>query len=179
MAVKSNETAPKRTVALDASVLINFLHMGRLDLLADLPGFEFAVPEQVAEEVTYPEQAASLATALENGLLLGAGTGGIEELSAYGELLETMGRGEAACIAIAAKRGWWVATDDRGPRVLRAIGERLGGGRRLDTPGIMLLAIRAGLLPVDEADRLKTHLETARRFRMDFYSFRDLDLPEG
>ena len=51
--------------------------------------------------------------------------------------------------------------------------ERIGEGRILNTPGILLLAIRAGLLSVDEADVLKARLET-HRYRMKFDSFRDV-----
>ena len=45
--------------------------------------------------------------------------------------------------------------------------------RILNTPGILLLAIRAGLLSVDEADGLKARLET-HRYRMKFDAFRDV-----
>ena len=83
-----------------------------------------------------------------------------------------MGRGEAACLSMAEQRGWLVAVDERG-RFLRMARERIGEGRILNTPGILLLAIRAGLLSVDEADGLKARLET-HRYRMKFDSFRDV-----
>ncbi len=37
-------------VAVDANVLINFLHVQRLDLLGKLPGFGFVIPEEVCRE---------------------------------------------------------------------------------------------------------------------------------
>lgn len=40
------------TAALDASVLINFLHLERLKILADVAEVDFVVPEQVVEEIT-------------------------------------------------------------------------------------------------------------------------------
>lgn len=46
MAVRTTGDAP-RTAALDASVLINFLHLERLDLLADIAEVDFVVAEQV------------------------------------------------------------------------------------------------------------------------------------
>ena len=73
---------------------------------------------------------------------------------------------------MAEQRGWLVAVDERG-RFLRMARERIGEGRILNTPGILLLAIRAGLLSVDEADGLKARLET-ERYRMKFDSFRDV-----
>ena len=90
-----------------------------------------------------------------------------------------MGRGEAACLSMAEQRGWLAAVDERG-RFLRLARERLGEGRILNilnTPGILLLAIHAGLVSVDEADVLKARLET-HRYRMRFDSFRDVLDPD-
>ena len=50
---------------------------------------------------------------------------------------------------------------------------RLGEGRVLNTPGLFLLGIRAGILTVDAADRMKAVLER-HRFKMRFSSFREL-----
>ena len=60
-----------------------------------------------------------------------------------------MGKGESACIAIAEQREWLVASDERG-RFLRIAKERLGEGRILNTPGLFVLGIRAGLLSVED-----------------------------
>jgi hypothetical protein len=49
---------------------------------------------------------------------------------------------------------------------------RLGKGNTLTTPGLLLVAIRDGLLTVEEADAMKAKLET-RRFTMPFQSFRE------
>jgi predicted nucleic acid-binding protein len=48
---------PTRIVVADTSVLINFLHLDRLDLLGALPGYGFWIPEHVVAEITRPEQA--------------------------------------------------------------------------------------------------------------------------
>jgi len=50
---------------------------------------------------------------------------------------------------------------------------RLGTDRLINTPGLLLLSIRAGLITIEEADAMKALLEQ-RRFRMKFASFRDL-----
>ena len=60
-----------RVVAVHASVLINLIHVDRLDLLRSLQGWEFVVPEQIAEEVSDPEQARMLASAIREGHLKG------------------------------------------------------------------------------------------------------------
>jgi predicted nucleic acid-binding protein len=159
-------------VALDASVLINFLRVERLDLLGALPGFAFTLPDQVAQEITYPEQTRALNEALETGLLRVESSTDPGEIANYAELRRVMGRGEAACLAMAETRGWDIAADEGG-RFRRLAEERLGGGRILNTAGILVLAIRAGLLSVEEADEIKARLEECR-FRMAFASFRDV-----
>lgn len=166
------EVDRERRVALDSSVLINFLRVDRLDLLATLPGYEFVVPEQVVLEITYPEQAPVLEKALERGLLRKEISTAPDEIARYAEFKRVMGRGEAACLAIAATRGWSVAADEGG-RFRRLATERLGRGRILNTPGILVLSIRAGHLTIEEADELKARLER-QRFKMAFPSFRDV-----
>lgn len=49
-----------RIVVTDANVLINLMIVSRLALLAKIPNHEFVVPEHVREEITIPEQRASL-----------------------------------------------------------------------------------------------------------------------
>ena len=161
-----------RTAALDASVLINFLRLERLDILAAIGDIDFVVPEQVVEEITVPQQIQTLNAAIRGGQLRSERSTTPDELASYAYFRQFMGRGEAACLSIAEQRGWLVAVDERG-RFLRIARERIGEGRILNTPGILLLAIRAGLLSVDEADVLKARLET-HRYRMKFNSFRDV-----
>jgi predicted nucleic acid-binding protein len=83
-----------------------------------------------------------------------------------------MGAGEAAALALASHKGWIVASDERKAFRREAI-SRLGPQRILTTPGIFVLAIRSGLLTIDEADADKGTLETCR-FVMNFGSFRDV-----
>ena len=45
-------TTPQIIVVTDANVLINLMHVARLDLCSRLPGYEFAVPDHVREEIT-------------------------------------------------------------------------------------------------------------------------------
>jgi len=166
------EGASARVVAVDASVLINLIHGNQLPLLGALRGFAFVVPQQAVEEITHPEQAALLTQALDQGHLRRESRTDPAELAAYAELRKVVGKGEAACLAMAQTRGWLVACDERG-RFLREVRDRLGAGRVLNTPGLILLAIRRGIMTVAEADSLKALLET-RRFKMRFGSFGDL-----
>jgi len=161
-----------RVVVTDANVLINLIHVGRLGLLSALPGYKFVVPREVEAEVRIPAQARELARAFDAGHVERTSFSGIEELEAYAEFVQTIGRGEAACLAMAQVQGWYVASDER-RRFLRLAEERLGPERVLNTAGIFVLAIRAGVVTVEEADRNKSALEE-RRFKMRFSSFRDV-----
>lgn len=161
-----------RTVAVDASVLINFLHLDRTDLLAAFAGWRFVVPEEVVEEIRREEQRARLQQALTLGHLAVEASTDLEEIALALDLRAVMDRGEAACLASAIHRGWSIACDERGP-FLREARDRIGLARLLDTPGLLLLAIRRGLLSIEGADALKAQLE-AHRFRMRFASFADI-----
>lgn len=47
-------------VATDANVLINFIHIGQLDVLGALPDITFMVPSEVTNEITDTMQATAL-----------------------------------------------------------------------------------------------------------------------
>ena len=162
------------TVALDANVLINFLSVQRLDLLECLPGFRFVVPMQVVQEVChpdFPDQTALLRASLAAGRLREETSASAAKSSYFAEFCQVMDLGEAACLALAEARGWHVASDEKG--IFMGIAQkRLGENRILNTPGIMLLAIKAGLLQVQEADALKARWEP-QRFKAAFASFAD------
>ncbi|HGY91949.1 MAG TPA: hypothetical protein ENK43_12340 [Planctomycetes bacterium] len=167
-----SEPGRTRIVVVDANVLINLIHVDRLDLCGSLENIEFVVPEEVVAEVTDPDQAVKLVNAFDMGHLRREASSDPAEIEAYAELWRVMGKGEAACLAIAHARGWMVASDERG-RFLRHVRERLGEGRVLNTPGLLVLAIRTGLLTIEQADQLKLTLEN-HRFKMRFASFRDV-----
>ncbi len=86
------------------------------------------------------------------------------------ELGARLGAGESACLAIAKVRGYSIATDDT--QAMRIATELLGPGRVLTTPGLLLVAIRADVITVEDADSYKAILER-RRFNMGFHSFRE------
>ena len=159
------------TIALDASVLINFLILGRTDLLARLPDVQFVVPEPAAAEVRRPDQARVLENSVASGHVRIVRTESPTDLSEIGRLRRLIGHGEAACLVVAAPQGLRVACDERG-RFLRVAGELLGEGRVVTTPGLIVLAIEAGLITVAEADEMKATLER-HRYRMPFRSFRE------
>lgn len=161
-----------RVVLTDTSILINFLHVERLDLLGKLPGYEFQVPDHVVEEILDPKLRERLEAGLQSGGLTVLSIIDLEEIEAYANFHRTLGQGEAACLAVAVRRGYFVGSDDRGA-FRRAAAEGLGKERILTTPDLIVLAIRAGVASVEEADEWKVTLE-ANRFRMRFSSFREI-----
>lgn len=161
-----------RIVVTDANVLINLMHVSRLDLLAKIPNHEFVVPEHVREEITIPEQRTTLDAAVSERWLTIEVLDDLGAITVFTELIAHIGRGEAACIAIAAQKGWLIASDEK-KRFLREATARVGAGHVLTTVDVFVLAIKAGLLTVEDADADKVTLE-GRRFKVSFGSYREL-----
>jgi predicted nucleic acid-binding protein len=120
----------------------------------------------VLAEIVLPDQKQQVDGALAVGILR------IEELSSpdgialFVELRHLMGAGEASSLALAIHKGWVVASDEKRAFRREALA-RLGPCRLLTTPGLYVLAIRAGLLSVAEADADKARLE-AWKFKLGF-----------
>jgi predicted nucleic acid-binding protein len=142
-------------VVVDATVVIHLAKARRLDLLGALEGWDFVVPDQVVEEVSYPDQAEALARALEAGHLRRESSADPAEIALYAEVRKRMGKGEAACLAMAATRGWLLASDDHGPAFRRLVGDHIASDRLIDTARIAEMACEQGALSADEAKRIK------------------------
>lgn len=108
-----------RIVVTDANVLINLMHVSRLGLLAKIPNHEFVVPEHVREEITIAEQRTTLDAAVTAGWLKIEVIDDIGAITVFTELIAHIGRGEAACIAIAAQKGWLSVGLDTAPLLPR------------------------------------------------------------
>ena len=78
-----------RVVVTDINILINFIHIGRLDLLAKLPPYSFVVPEEVLNEVSDSDQTQALQVAISSGALAVAQLTYPAELSIYANLLSS------------------------------------------------------------------------------------------
>lgn len=130
------------------------------------------VPDAVLAEVTLTDQQTQVTAALSAGTISLCQTTTMPELTLYAELRSVMGSGEAACLAIAVSNGWSVASDEK-KRFRREVLTRLGPTQLLTTQEIYVLAIRAGVLTVSEADGDKAAL-AERRFVMKFGSFAEI-----
>ena len=165
-------TTPQIIVVTDANVLINLMHVARLDLCSRQPGYEFVVPDHVRAEITDANQRVALDDAVVRSVVRIEAITDVSAVTLFTELIAHIGRGEAACLTLAIERGWWVASDEQ-RRFRREAERRIGADRIIGTKDLYLLAIRAGLLTVEQADEDKTVLER-HRFKMDFESFCDL-----
>jgi len=132
----------------------------------------FHAPQEVLNEVSEPGQMRKVEEALESGVLRRLKIVDVEELEAVAEYVEQFGKGESACLAVAIHRHWVVATDEtKDRRLSREIASN--GIKLINTPGILLKAIRRGSLSVQAADLIKAELEE-NRFKMSFKSFQEL-----
>ena len=165
-------TPSPRTLVVDANIIINLLHVGRLALLAALPGYECVVPEEVVAEITNPAQRQELDVAISNGYLRVETITDFDDLVEYAELRRTLGRGEAACLVLARRHGWLVGSGENG-RLKREGSTRLGWGGTVHTAGLLGSANRAGLVSIEDADQVKAILEQ-HRFVLPFASFGDI-----
>ncbi len=159
-------------ILTDANVLINLIHIGQLDLLRQLPGYRFVVPEHVADEVQQDDQARRLAEAMADEVLAPTAITDLDEMALYTELHRTLGQGESACLAIAVHRRFSIASDEKKAFRRTAI-KKIGEQRLMQTQDLIVMAIREGLVTVAQADQWKRELET-KRFKVKFNSFQDL-----
>lgn len=159
-------------VVTDANVLINLIRIGQLPLLGQLDGYRFLVPAEVVNEITEQDQREALSEALARGYLEQVVVDTMESLQLFAELRDVMGKGEAACLALAATMGSHIASDEK-KRFRRRAVELIGEERIVRTEGILLAAIRQGHISVAEADGFKAVL-AANRYAMSFGSFSEL-----
>lgn len=134
-----------RIIVTDANVLINLFKAGLLLLPSRLPGYEFIIPEHVQAEITYPDQREALNRAISEG------TYKVQKLTEPSDIFELvrltkfLGRGESACLVLAQRHRWMVASDEKG-RFRRMAGESIGLERLVTTEGILIFAVRAGAI---------------------------------
>jgi predicted nucleic acid-binding protein len=159
-------------VATDTCILINLMRVNRLDLLGALPQYVFYVPPEVTEEIEHPDQQRALQEAIRQGWIRQTRLEDPMELQSFAQATAQLGKGESACIALAEKRNWVLGTDDskgaKWKKVISALGIQI-----LNTPGIILLAVRKEVLTIQQADEIKDALQQ-NRFQMGFSSFGDL-----
>jgi predicted nucleic acid-binding protein len=174
LAARGDGRRERELVVVDTSVLLNFLRVGRLDLLLELPDHEFLVTDHVRREVTDQQNARVLDAALNDQRLREERVDAPDELEAFGRLatVRTLGVGECAALAVAVCRQLPIAIDDKAAR--KKAKAMYGFDRFVGTADLVVAAIRGGLVDVVAADLMKLRWEVELRFRMGFGSFAEL-----
>ena len=169
--------APKTILILDASVLINFLRVDRIDLFQNYRA-RLCVTEHVVSEVTnvYPDQLLRLDAAVQSGMVEVVVVTDPSELSLIAHVRTTsanrLGIGECSAIAVAERRGFALGIDDKAARKFaRTLSPTL---LILTTQDLVLSLIHCGVLTVAAADKLKDDWAKSHRFRLKIASFADL-----
>lgn len=163
---------PETIVITDTSVMVNFLALDRVELLARLPDYRFAVTDHVRAEVTahYKDQLQRLEQAIAKGILQEISVTALEEVELFAKLTATgLGVGECSAIAVASHRKHPLAIDDK--RAIKKLTKLKIDLTIYTTESLVVLLIQNGALTVEEADAMKDDLERNHRFRLPFASF--------
>lgn len=155
----------------DANILINFIRINALYLLETSPGRRFGITPAVYEEILTGRGRERIDEAIQKGAIEVYRVERIEALALFSRYTETLGIGEASCLALVKEEGWILATDDRHCR--RLAEKEIGSDRIIGTVNILIEAIESGLLTIAEADQLLMLLER-ENFRVRFKSFREV-----
>ena len=158
---------------VDTDILINLCHVRRLSLLGALPAFKFIAPDQVIAEITVPGQQALVAKALKDGHLQQEAVTDLGANAEYARLSLVIGKGEASCLALAHLHGWQVLSADRRRPFIREAQRLLPAGSLFGMIEFYVWAIRAGALPIADADK-DIDILRQNRFDMRLNSFAGL-----
>lgn len=170
--MKLHPPMPQIIVA-DTNVLINFLNVGRIDLLSK-HSHQFVITEHVMHEIIDAKQKTQLQEAIKSGYLVEKHLESIEEIELYGRLISSgrIGQGESSAIAYAIHSKSKLAIDDK--RAIKEAAKIKPDMQVLTTYDIVISMISEQLLNAKEADSIKDIWESKYRFRLNFKSFSGL-----
>ena len=167
-----------KNTSCDASVLINFLKIDRIDLLEKC-SHSFFITDHVEEEIStcYPNQKSCLESGLKNNSLQKICVDSFEEIALFADLNRSgqLGAGECAAIAVASHRGYYLAIDDN-QAIKKTIG-LLEPHFVLRTQDLICLMIQEQILEIEAADQLIEMWATQHRFKLNIRSFSELFNP--
>ena len=160
-------------IVLDASILLNFVKVGRIDLLGEL-GSRVVLLDQVHAEVIRPAQSQVVTEAIAAGIMDLESVTDITEVTLFADLRAggQLGAGECAVLAVALNRNWVAGLQDKRAR---AEGKRCSSALRLcGTEDLMVTLLRSGAVTLAAADQLLVEWATQHRFRLKIASFSEL-----
>jgi len=164
-----SEGTGQRTTVTDASVLFNFLGLGRLELLTGLPRRAVLTPEVNAET---RRNRAPLEAALAAGeIAIESPPLELADAALFARLARRLSLDDASCVVAAKVLGADLATDDRATR--RAAADLLPAGALVGTEELLAEAVRARLMTLAEGDALLGELVKIK-YRPSVASLREL-----
>jgi len=162
----SAEPLVRRRIAVDACILINYLRLGRLDILEESASLLPVVTRSVLDEITDKSQREELEGSIAAGHieLIDPDPSALDIFIAAIE--SGLGRGEASCTALCATTGMLLGCDEK-VRCFRRLTEAAGlSDRIVTTRDMVLMAIREGRLGIDDANVLLGDLRIRFRFNV-------------
>ncbi len=153
--------------ALDTTVLSNFAHVRRPDLLAAALGADLVTTPLVLAELRTGEASGHVPTCDWNWLPVAHPTAAEQRLAA--ELTHQLDPGEAECLAVALTRAYRFLSDDFAARRLAVLKGLAVSG----TVGVLTTLVEMGQLSLPDADELLTQM-IACGYRSPVRSLNDL-----
>lgn len=162
---------PGLVVIADANILINFIRIRSLHILKQLPETSFGITPEVYEEILPGRGKEQLKQAVREGWLTIHRVEEMDALLLFARYRKTLGRGEAASLALVKVQKWILATDDRQCRSMA--GRELGSGKVMGTIDLLREAIRTKIVTMEQGDLLLESLKN-EGFEPKIKSFRNL-----
>ncbi len=155
---------------VDASTLVNFLFVGRFDLVRDL-GHQVRIVDAVYEEIQAERK--ELDELIEQDHLRTMTLEGDAFLNRLTSLINRgLDTGEAFTVAAAIERGAIVAMDDR--RAIKKSREESPDLAVVTSTDIIVAGIKSARISVEAADGIKAEWSLKHRFNLKFQSFQEL-----
>lgn len=165
-------SAAEPLVILDTSVLINYAHVDRLDVLAGCFA-EIRVVEQVQSELQRENQKLALDRALDSGIVTPCAVTDLSDIEEAFRLVfeDRRGRGESFSFVYARSQNGVLAIDDK--RAVALFRRKHPELITATSKELMVRAIQRGLISIHEADAIKLIWENECRYKLLFGSFRE------
>lgn len=158
---------------MDTNVVINLIHINMLGHLSAISSARFVITDVVFGELSKPKFKKDVRLALNSECLeRHPPVTDLEQLRQAASYRQTMQKGEAESLAVAAANHWLLAGDER-KRFRPAAEAALGPNRLLTTAGMIMQFIRLGSISVQDADAAKLVL-SRNGYVMSFASFSEL-----
>lgn len=150
-------------IILDACTIISFGNVGRLEIIDAIESDGVCVGAKARAEVLRDPARAAMEASIAGGRLTVVSVdpenpAEQEAWRMFDDRPAFRGRGEAEVLALAATRGYVVASDERAVRT--AVREQLGAAQLAGTADFIVWAVREARLSIAEAETALTQLDS-------------------